>query len=457
MFRITHRAKCNGRFAEYLRTSLIALIVNFFFSSTLTHLAIAETIQLVNQDGEYLVSVQINRAILLPFVLDTGATNVVIPADVFLTLMRTGTVKNSDYVGTGTATLADGSEHPREQYLLRELRVGDHVVRNVVASVSPVKGEPLLGQSFLSKLPAWTIDNERHALILKDKPGPGSVDVTTADPQAEMQADQRYQQALQKFARSLARSGYTPDDRGRNYSTSPGDTSLLPIAELEHRGRNAVDAKNYTEAMRWYRLAAERGSAVAENDVGVLYAEGLGVPRNYSEAMRWYRLATDQGLAKAQHNVGNLYSNGWGVPQNKAEAAHWYRMAADQGLALSQSTIAGMYVNGSGVPRDYAEAMRWYRLAADQGLAEAQYYIGYLYAKGWGVAQDYVEAMRWFRVAADKGNAVAQNGIGFLAARGEGVSKDCRVAKQWLDRAAGAGNETARNNLRSGVDGACRW
>jgi hypothetical protein len=35
--------------------------------------------------------------------------------------------------------LADGSEHASEIYVLHEVQVGDHIVRNVVASVVPVK------------------------------------------------------------------------------------------------------------------------------------------------------------------------------------------------------------------------------------------------------------------------------------------------------------------------------
>jgi hypothetical protein len=128
------------------------------------------TVQLIHQEGLYLVPVQINGAIILPFILDTGATSVVIPADVFLTLRRTGTIRNSDYLGAGTAVLADGSEHPSERYVLREVRVGGFVAKNVVASVSPVKGEPLLGQTFLSKMPAWTIDNQHHTLVFSDAP-----------------------------------------------------------------------------------------------------------------------------------------------------------------------------------------------------------------------------------------------------------------------------------------------
>jgi clan AA aspartic protease (TIGR02281 family) len=134
--------------------------------------AAGETIQLErNQHGTYTISVQINGALVLPFVLDTGASLVVIPEDVFRTLTRTGTVTKNDFIGTGTAMLADGSEHASDSYILHEVRVGDHTVRNVVASVVPVNGAALLGQSFLSKLPAWSIDNTRQALVIADAAG----------------------------------------------------------------------------------------------------------------------------------------------------------------------------------------------------------------------------------------------------------------------------------------------
>ena len=143
--------------------------------------AAGETIQLErNQHGTYIISVQINGALVLPFVLDTGASLVVIPEDVFRTLTRTGTVTKNDFIGTGTAMLADGSEHASDSYVLHEVRVGDHIVRNVVASVVPVNGAALLGQSFLSKLPAWSIDNTRQALVIAG--GAGATQSAPAAP-----------------------------------------------------------------------------------------------------------------------------------------------------------------------------------------------------------------------------------------------------------------------------------
>src|SRR6516164_5858117 len=110
---------------------------------------VAEIIQLEGQHGTYMVPVRINGAMTLPFVLDTGASAVAIPEDLFSVLTRTGTVTTSDFLGTGTVQLADGSEHASRRFVLHEVQVGNHVVRNVIANVVSVRGDPLLGQSFL--------------------------------------------------------------------------------------------------------------------------------------------------------------------------------------------------------------------------------------------------------------------------------------------------------------------
>jgi clan AA aspartic protease (TIGR02281 family) len=129
----------------------------------------AESIQLEFKDGTYMLPVRINGQMILPFVLDTGASEVAIPEDVFSTLRRTGTIKETDFVGSGVYTMADGSTQESERFILHQLQVGSRVVEDVIANVVPLAGSPLLGQSFLSKLPAWAIDNERHTLVFRDE------------------------------------------------------------------------------------------------------------------------------------------------------------------------------------------------------------------------------------------------------------------------------------------------
>jgi TPR repeat protein len=211
------------------------------------------------------------------------------------------------------------------------------------------------------------------------------------------------------------------------------------------RGREAFQRKDYAEAMRLYRAAADQGNAQAQSNIGSLYENGLGVAQDYVEAGRWYRKAADQGNASSQNNVGWLFQQG----QDYTEAMGWYRKAADQGNAVAQANIGWLYQSGLGVAQDYAEAMRWGRKAADQGNAVAQANIGWLYQKGLGVAQDYAEAMRWYRKAADQGNAVAQRDIGWLYQNGWGVAQDSAEAQVWMQKAAAAGDDNAKRWLAS--------
>jgi clan AA aspartic protease (TIGR02281 family) len=126
----------------------------------------AEDISLKNEGGIYVVPVRINGAITLDFIVDSGASDVVLPADVAMTIARTGTITDDDFIGSSEYTLADGSKLKSDRFVLRELKIGDLTVAHVTAIIGSPKAEPLLGQSFLSRLGSWAIDNNRHVLRL---------------------------------------------------------------------------------------------------------------------------------------------------------------------------------------------------------------------------------------------------------------------------------------------------
>ena len=119
------------------------------------------------EGGTYVVPVLINDAITLNFVVDSGAADVAIPADVVMTLMRTGTLKELDFLGEKTYVLADGSKVPSQTFRIRSLKVGNKVLENVTGSVAAVQGSLLLGQSFLGRFKSWSIDNTKHALVFE--------------------------------------------------------------------------------------------------------------------------------------------------------------------------------------------------------------------------------------------------------------------------------------------------
>jgi len=125
-----------------------------------------DEVLLAKSGGTYMVPVLLNGLLPLPFVVDSGAADVSLPADVVATLFRTGTIRDNDYIGEAKYELADGSLIDSPRFFLEEVRVGNHAFHHVLASLAPVKSTPLLGQSFLSKIGVWSIDNERHVLVL---------------------------------------------------------------------------------------------------------------------------------------------------------------------------------------------------------------------------------------------------------------------------------------------------
>src|SRR5665213_933637 len=119
-------------------------------------------------------------------------------------------------------------------------------------------------------------------------------------------------------------------------------------------------------------LTAEQNiSAVAQNNLGCCYQDGQGVAKDYAEAVMWFRKAAEQNYAPAQNNLGYCYANGRGVERDYAKAVEWFRKAAEQNDAVAQFCVGICYEHGRGVSRDFREAYRLYKLAAEQNEENA--------------------------------------------------------------------------------------
>ena len=127
-----------------------------------------ELVAMEQEGGVYVVPVRLNGAITLNAVVDSGASDMSIPADVVLTLMRTKTLSEQDFLGEKTYALADGSQMPSSRFRIRSLKVGNSTIEDVDAILAPANAVILLGQSFLGRFKSWSIDNDRHVLMLKE-------------------------------------------------------------------------------------------------------------------------------------------------------------------------------------------------------------------------------------------------------------------------------------------------
>ena len=124
-------------------------------------------VSLKKDGGTFGVPIEINGALTLDFIVDSGAADVSVPIDVFSTLLRAGTIQDSDVIGKETYVMADGSTSTLVTFTIRSLKVGDKVIENVRGSVAPSGGILLLGQSFLERFKSWSVDNVNHQLVLE--------------------------------------------------------------------------------------------------------------------------------------------------------------------------------------------------------------------------------------------------------------------------------------------------
>ncbi|MBI5918612.1 MAG: sel1 repeat family protein [Nitrosomonadales bacterium] len=152
---------------------------------------------------------------------------------------------------------------------------------------------------------------------------------------------------------------------------------------------------------------AARKDVEAQFELAEAYRTGNGVASDLSEALAWYRAAAEQGHADAQNNLGSMYLNGMGTDKNPSEAAHWYRKAAEQDHVLAQFNLGLCCLRGNGVEQSEDEAAYWIHAAAEQDHIEAIGQLGTLCRLGQGMEKNIVAAADLHTHAAMEGDLAA--------------------------------------------------
>ena len=152
----------------------------------------------------------------------------------------------------------------------------------------------------------------------------------------------------------------------RPLAAAPNDEVAAPADDLMAtlQSYTASIKEGVSVALQSAIPPAERGLGTVEALIGDAYYYGHGVSRDYTEAARWYRRAAENSNAMAQSTLGDIYYYGRGVPQDFVEAGQWWQLAAEQGMAVAQLNLGVMYANGDGVPQDYVKSHFYTNLAA---------------------------------------------------------------------------------------------
>ena len=171
------------------------------------------------------------------------------------------------------------------------------------------------------------------------------------------------------------------------------------------RGKAALETKDYANAVTYFMLAADKGSAEAQYELAQCYYWGKGVERDDDKFLNWIRKAAENGHAEAQFILAKCCEKDIGNGTDGKEVVDWYRKAAENGHAEAQYELALRYYEGRGVEPDGKKAVNWIRKAAENDHAGAQYFLAKCYEEGFlGVKKDIAEAIKWYRKAGEKRN-----------------------------------------------------
>jgi uncharacterized protein len=123
----------------------------------------------------------------------------------------------------------------------------------------------------------------------------------------------------------------------------------------------------FVAAVREWRPLAEAGDPDAQFNLGQAYKLGRGVPLDLAMAQSWYRKAAAKGHAQAEDALGlTLFQDG-----KKAEALPYLEKSAARDEKRAQLVLGTMLFNGDGITRDWPRAYALMTRSSQQGLPQA--------------------------------------------------------------------------------------
>lgn len=150
--------------------------------------------------------------------------------------------------------------------------------------------------------------------------------------------------------------------------------------------------KDYDKIFQDLLPCAESGVPLAQNYIGLMYVEGLGITKDEAKGFAYIEQAAKSNNPVAQNNLGNLYRQGQGCLINMIKAVEWYQKAADNRNSRAAYSLGYMYLKGFGVPQDYSQAVAWFEKSK---FDMAKHWLGVCYYLGYGVPQNTNKALEY--------------------------------------------------------------
>lgn len=234
-------------------------------------------------------------------------------------------------------------------------------------------------------------------------------------------------------------------------AASTGNPSaLVNLAQFENRGIGGPADPD--KALQRYREAADAGLA----DANYSLAETLRIAGKYDESVPYYQRAIKGGVVWANISLGLLYCDGLGVPKDRKKAAELFTKAAEAGNGAGLGIMSDWLQTGEWVKADEKKAKQYAEKCEAQLIANpadnASSLLGGMFLDGVLVKRDLPRALRYLRMGAKAGNTTAQVQTGELLLSGLVGPKDLEEAYVWFWLAARNGHQGAEERFKKVVE-----
>ena len=217
--------------------------------------------------------------------------------------------------------------------------------------------------------------------------------------------------------------------------------SFLSIPLLLHFGMQELNKQNITMAIRFYDLAAQQNSFIAQNSLGCIYFDSK---KKVEEGFLLFQCSALQNYHHGQYNLGLSYQFGLGTKKDLNNAIQFFSLAANQGNSLAKYRLGLCFKNGCGVKQNLQKATLFFKLAVADGLPEAENSLAILYEHGTGsVKQNINEAISLYQSSANKGFVHALCNLAIIYFQGSLIQPNFKKAFQFIQMAISKNNARA--------------
>lgn len=123
--------------------------------------------------------------------------------------------------------------------------------------------------------------------------------------------------------------------------------ATVTLGDMHFFGKWTGKPADVAEAIRLYKIAADRGHVIAMYNMGVAYRDGLGgLTVDLDTAAGYFSIACQFGHTGALCNLAEMYREGYGVPKDKLKSSLLFKCAILRGATHVQASLDALRGEG---------------------------------------------------------------------------------------------------------------